>query len=165
MLLITGGTEVAFDGRDRAKCFHGLDQETFFKSITHFYARPKSIDEIPDAVVGAFKALRAPRPGPAVIELPTDVAAEEGMADIPPVVKGDRLCPDSADIDRVARVLRTAKRPAILAGSAVIHANATDALCSLRRGSQYSRCLFPFGEGGYARWASSDCGALFGAGG
>ena len=134
VLLITGGTEVAFDGRDRAKCFHGLDQETFFKSITHFFARPKSIDEIPDAVVGAFKALRAPRPGPAVIELPTDVAAEEGMADIPPVVKGDRLRPDGADIDRVARVLRTAKRPAILAGSAVIHANATDALCSLAEG-------------------------------
>ena len=134
MLLITGGTEVAFDGRDRAKCFHGLDQETFFKSITHFYARPKSIDEIPDAVVGAFKALRAPRPGPAVIELPTDVAAEEGVADIPPVVEGDRLCPDGADIDRVARVLRTAKRPAILAGSAVVHANATDALCSFAEG-------------------------------
>ena len=134
VLLITGGTEVAFDGRDRAKCFHGLDQETFFKSITHFFARPRSVGEIPDAVVGAFKALRASRPGPAVIEIPTDVAAEEGMAEIPPLIEGDRLCPDGADIDRVAEVLRAAKCPAILAGSAVIHADATDALRSLAEG-------------------------------
>ncbi len=128
VLLITGGTEVAFDGRDRAKCFHGLDQETFFRPIARFFARPKSIAEIPAAVVGAFRALRAPRPGPAVIELPTDIAAAEGMADIPPFVEGDRPRPRRAEIERVAKVLRASKRPIILAGHAVTHANATDAL-------------------------------------
>ena len=87
------------------------------------------------------------------------------MADIPPVVEGDRLCPDSADIDRVAEVLRTAKCPAILAGSAVIHANATDALCSLAEDLNIPVVYTRLGEGGYARWSSSDCGALFGAGG
>ena len=131
VLLITGGTEVAFDSRDRSKCFHGLDQETFFKPITRFFARPKSIDEIPDAVIGAFKALRAPRPGPAVIELPTDVAAAEGEADIPALIEGDRLAPSSAEIERLAEILHTAKRPVIVAGSAITHANATDALRSL----------------------------------
>lgn len=131
VLLITGGTEVAFDGRDRAKCFHGLDQEAFFAPITRFFARPKSIAEIPDAVVGAFRALRGPRPGPAVIELPTDIAAAEGTADIPPRVEGERPCPNNADIAQVARALRTAKRPVMLAGNAVTHANATDALCAL----------------------------------
>ena len=128
VLLITGGTEVEFDGRDRSKCFHGLDQETFFKPITRFFARPKSIAEIPDAVVGAFKALRAPRPGPAVIELPTDIAATEGIAEIPKKVEGDRLSPNTPEIERLAEKLREAKRPVILAGSAITHANATDTL-------------------------------------
>ena len=131
VLLITGGTEVAFDVRDRAKCFHGLDQESFFRPITRFFARPKSIAEIPDAVVGAFRALRGPRPGPAVIELPTDIAAAEGTADIPPLVKGERPCPHRTDIAQVARALRSTNRPVILAGGAVIHADATAALCSL----------------------------------
>jgi acetolactate synthase-1/2/3 large subunit len=131
VLLVTGGTEVAFDGRDRSKCFHGLDQETFFKPITRFFARPKSIGEIPAAVIGAFKALRAPRPGPVVIELPTDIAAAEGTAEIPPYIKGDCPEPNTAEIERVAQALQTSQRPVILAGSAITHANATDALLTL----------------------------------
>ena len=147
VLLITGGTEVAFDARDRAKCFHGLDQESFFQPITRFFARPRSIAEIPDAVVGAFRALRGPRPGPAVIELPTDIAATEGTADIPPLVKGERPDPHSADIAQVARALRSANRPVILAGSAITHADATDALCSLAEQCQLPVVYTRLGKG------------------
>ena len=82
VLLITGGTETAYDGRARSKCFHGLDQEAFLKPITRFFARPRSPAEIPAAVEGAFRALRAPRPGPAAIDLPADVAGAEGRAPI-----------------------------------------------------------------------------------
>ena len=64
VLLITGGTEVAFNGRDRSKCFHGLDQAAFFAPITRFFARPERIEDIPEAVTGAFAALRAPQAGP-----------------------------------------------------------------------------------------------------
>ncbi|MDP6037598.1 MAG: thiamine pyrophosphate-binding protein, partial [Candidatus Latescibacteria bacterium] len=115
VLLITGGTEVALDGRDRSKCFHGLDQETFFKPITRFYARPKSIEEIPAAVTGAFKTLRAARPGPAVIELPTDIAATQGTAEIPPYVEKECLNPNTTEIERVAQSLQKSQRPVILA--------------------------------------------------
>jgi acetolactate synthase-1/2/3 large subunit len=69
------------------------------------------------------------------------------MVDLPPVVEGDRLCPDSADIDRVAEVLRTAVRPAILVGSAVIHANATDALRSLAEGLKIPVVYSRLGKG------------------
>ena len=165
VLLITGGTEVAFDGRDRSKCFHGLDQETFFKPITRFFARPKSIEEIPDAVTGAFKALRAPRPGPAVIELPTDVAAAEGTAKIPPYVEGNCSEPNTTEIERIAQALQTSKRPVILAGSAITHANATDSLRTLAESLNIPVIYTRLGKGTFPDGhplAIGHCGAPFG---
>ena len=128
VLLITGGTEVAFNGRDRSKCFHGLDQAAFFAPITRFFARPERIEDIPDAVRGAFAALRAPRPGPAVIELPMDVAAAKGEADVPSYVEGNRPAPDPADLRRVADVIARMERPAILTGGNTADANASSEL-------------------------------------
>lgn len=128
VLLITGGTEVAFNGRDRSKCFHGLDQAAFFAPITRFFARPERIADIPEAVTGAFAALRAPRPGPAVIELPMDVAAAAGEADVPAYVNGDRPAPDPADIRRVAEVIARMERPAILTGGNTADAGAVSEL-------------------------------------
>ena len=128
VLLITGGTEVAFNGRDRSKCFHGLDQAAFFAPITRFFARPERVDDIPEAVTGAFSALRAPRPGPAVIELPVDVAAAEGQAGIAEYVNGMRPPPDSADLRRVAEAIARMERPAILTGGNTADANAAGEL-------------------------------------
>ncbi len=128
VLLITGGTEVAFNGRDRSKCFHGLDQAAFFAPITRFFARPERLEDIPVAVAGAFAALRAPRPGPAVIELPMDVAAAEGEADIAAYVEGNRPAPDPADLRRVAEVIARMERPAILTGGNTADANAAPEL-------------------------------------
>ena len=128
VLLITGGTEVAFNGRDRSKCFHGLDQAAFFAPITRFFARPERLEDIPEAVVGAFAALRAPRPGPAVIELPMDVAAAEGEADVPAYVDGYRHAPDPADLRRVAEVIARMERPAILTGGNTADADAASEL-------------------------------------
>ena len=128
VLLITGGTEVAYNGRDRSKCFHGLDQAAFFAPITRFFARPERIEDIPDAVRGAFAALRAPRPGPAVIELPMDVAAAKGDADVPAYVEGNRPAPDSSDLRRVAEVIARMERPAVLAGGNIADANAISEL-------------------------------------
>ena len=130
VLLITGGTEVAFNGRDRSKCFHGLDQAAFFAPITRFFARPERLEDIPEAVVGAFAALRAPRPGPAVIELPMDVAAAEGEADVPAYVDGYRHAPDPADLRRVGEVIARMERPAILTGGNTADANAASELRS-----------------------------------
>lgn len=131
VLLITGGTEVAFNGRDRSKCFHGLDQAAFFSPITRFFARPERIEDIPAAVTGAFSALRAPRPGPAVIELPMDVAAATGDTEVPAYVEGCRPAPDPTDLRRVAEVIARMERPAILTGGNTADADATSELRAL----------------------------------
>lgn len=128
VLLITGGTEVAHDGRDRNKCFHGLDQEAFFAPISRFYARPTTISQIPSAIEGAFQALRAPRPGPAVIELPVDIATAEGSAPIPARVGSLRPPTDEAALEKASEAISTMDAPVIIAGGNVIQAGACDEL-------------------------------------
>ena len=47
ILLVTGGVDRPLHQRDRAKMFHGLDQETFFRPLTRYYGCPQSADDIP----------------------------------------------------------------------------------------------------------------------
>jgi acetolactate synthase-1/2/3 large subunit len=149
VLLVTGGTEVVHNGRDRSKCFHGLDQAAFFAPIARAFARPERIEDIPDAVVGVFKALRAPRPGPAVIELPTDIAAAEGEVDIPSRVAGDRPAPDPEAVRRASEILSSMARPVILAGGNTIAAEATAELRTLAEALNAPVVLTRLGKGAF----------------
>jgi acetolactate synthase-1/2/3 large subunit len=131
ILLVTGGTEVSFDGRDRSKCFHGLDQAAFFAPITRAFERPLSVGEIPDAVTRVFEAMRSPRPGPTVLELPVDVASAEGDADIPGRVESPIDEPEVVALSKAAETIATFDRPVIIAGKNVIEADACDHLREL----------------------------------
>lgn len=147
VLLVTGGTAVSSDGRDRSKCVHGLDQAAFFAPITRFFARPTTLQEIPHAVVGAFEALRAPRPGPAVIELPIDVVSSEGEVSIPEFVPDDRPMPDRDALGRAVGVLGGCNRWVILAGANVIEANATGPISGLAEQTQTPVIMTRLGKG------------------
>ncbi|MSS69954.1 MAG: thiamine pyrophosphate-binding protein [Candidatus Latescibacteria bacterium] len=131
VLLITGGVDTRFEGRDRGKMFHGLDQATFFKPITKYYACPQTVADIPEAVAGAFRAMRAYRPGPAVLEFPPDVVSAEGEASIPPRVEALSPSPSEADLRAALRALQAAARPVILAGGGILAAGASADLVRL----------------------------------
>ena len=126
VLLITGGTEVALDGRDRSKCFHGLDQRAFFEPITRAFERPETIHDIPDAVERVFTALRAPRPGPAVLELPVDTAAQTGDVDIPDRITVNTPSPKASEIQDVSRAIEGYRKPVILIGKNITDSGASD---------------------------------------
>jgi acetolactate synthase-1/2/3 large subunit len=118
-LLVTGGTEIAYDGRDRSKCFHGMDQRAFFAPITRAFERPQSVEDIPSCVERVFTALRSSRPGPAVLELPVDVAASTGTVEIPNRITPGLDSPCPKDLTEVANAIRTYNRPVILIGKSV----------------------------------------------
>ncbi len=119
VLLITGGTEVAYDSRDRSKCFHGLDQEAFFRPITRAFERPKAVRDIPAAVQRVFTALRSPRPGPAVLELPVDIAAESAEVSIPARIAPTLPRAKTSEIPDVAAAIERYSKPVILVGKSV----------------------------------------------
>ena len=106
VLLITGQSDSEFYARDPSKMFHGLDQMSFFESVTKYCAIAQTIEEIPTVVENAFRAMRSGRPGPTVLEFPMDVVTGEGEVSIPPRVERQAAVPpNSADIQSAAEAL------------------------------------------------------------
>jgi acetolactate synthase-1/2/3 large subunit len=127
MLLVTGGVERPMHRRDRSKMFHGLDQEAFFRPITRYYGCPQSASEIPEMVHGAFSAIWSRRPGPAVLEIPPDLALEPcDSLPVPPLVRADlNRSPESAEVAATATLIRAWQKPLVLVGGDVIASQAT----------------------------------------
>jgi thiamine pyrophosphate-dependent acetolactate synthase large subunit-like protein len=103
-----------------------------FDAVRPYAAITKWADTIPsarhvvDRMRRAFTLVRSGRPGPVLLEVPGDVAAEEwdGPLEYRPV---PRLC-SGADPEAVrdaVRLLRGAKRPMIWAGQGVLYAEAS----------------------------------------
>ena len=133
VLLITGQHDSRHYGRDPAKLFHGLDQMSFFEPITRYREIARTAADIPRVVEQAFRVLRAPRPGTAMLEFPQD--AVTGPADglevpdrVPSLSAGT---PDEALLREAARSLGAASRPVLLAGNAVITGRAREQLRAL----------------------------------
>ncbi|HYI83945.1 MAG TPA: thiamine pyrophosphate-requiring protein [Acetobacteraceae bacterium] len=91
-----------------------------------------SAAEVPNVMRRAFTRLRNGRGGPVLVEVPTDMWAEElpGPLDYEPVLTA-RSAPDPADVKRAAALLAEAKRPVIYAGTGVHWARAWPQLLQL----------------------------------
>jgi 3D-(3,5/4)-trihydroxycyclohexane-1,2-dione acylhydrolase (decyclizing) len=104
-----------------------------FRPVSRFFDRVQRPEQLPEALLGAMRALTDPAAtGAVTISLPEDVQSE--AYDWPeelfahrtwPVV---RPSPDPAAIGRAAAALRRARRPLVVAGGGVIYADAVHAL-------------------------------------
>ncbi|MGI9489825.1 MAG: thiamine pyrophosphate-binding protein, partial [Geminicoccaceae bacterium] len=102
------------------------------KHITKSAEPITSAAEIPDVMRRAFTALRHGRGGPVLVEIPTDMFAEELPA--PPVYKAvasHRAGPDPEAIEAVAKRLASTQKLVIYAGQGVHYAKAWDELKTL----------------------------------
>jgi acetolactate synthase-1/2/3 large subunit len=101
-----------------------------YRGITKWVDMTYFADQIPILMRRAFVSLRTGRPGPVMLEIPTDVAFEqfdERLFAYSPV-KGWKSAGDPADIKRVATALIAAKNPVIRAGNGILYAHAWDEL-------------------------------------
>lgn len=88
--------------------------------------------EVPNVLRRAFSNLRNGRGGPALVEIPIDLFAEEfpGTLDYQPVVSA-RYGPDAADVRKAAAALVAAKNLVIYAGQGIHYARAWESLKKL----------------------------------
>lgn len=109
------------------------DSLKVLEPVSKFSACITQGNQLPHALTRAFMAMKAGRPGPAVLALTMDVQSEG----VPVGIKEEALSnpalpvPDSQLISRAAELLGSAKRPVILAGGGVLRSKAYKELIQL----------------------------------
>jgi acetolactate synthase I/II/III large subunit len=132
-LVLLGGAAPTFNqGRG---ALQEMPQVQLFAGITKWSDRVPSPELIPTYLAKAFRVARAGRPGPVFLELPWDVlsnGADEALADAQTRYRTEARCPgDPAMVAAALRVLASAERPVVLAGSSIWWDGAWDALRAL----------------------------------
>ncbi len=104
-----------------------------FKPLSRYFDRVWRPEQLPAALLGAMRVLTDPvETGAATIALPQDVQAE--AHDWPESLFAERTwhiarpLPEKSMIARAAEIIRTARKPLIVAGGGVVYSGATEAL-------------------------------------
>jgi thiamine pyrophosphate-dependent acetolactate synthase large subunit-like protein len=103
-----------------------------YETITKWAAQINQASRIPELMRRAYTKLRSGRPGPVLLEIPSDVAGEEVGAALtyePPTVV--RSAADPEAVRRAAQALLAAEQPIIHAGQGVLYAEASAELVRL----------------------------------
>ena len=106
-----------------------------FKPLSRYFDRVWRPEQLPAALLGAMRVLTDPvETGAATVSIPQDVQAE--AYDWPESLFAERTwhiarpLPERSVIARAADIIRTARKPLIVAGGGVIYSGATDALAA-----------------------------------
>src|SRR5438270_3197441 len=131
VLVISSGLPRASTGRSRGELHELKDQLALMEALAAWSRTVAGVEEIPDALRDAFRALRAGRPRAAYLQVPRDLLQIEAEVELlaPAAITPAR--PSAADIAATARLLREAQRPLIVAGAGVTAAGANRQLARL----------------------------------
>jgi 3D-(3,5/4)-trihydroxycyclohexane-1,2-dione acylhydrolase (decyclizing) len=109
-----------------------------FRPVSRYFDRVWRPEQLPGALLGAMRVLTDPvETGAVTLALPQDVQAE--AFDWPVELFAERTwhvarpLPEQAVLHRAAAVIRSARRPLIVAGGGVIYSGATEALDAFAR--------------------------------
>ena len=120
--------------RDRAQVFPLFSSARTYASVTKWVETLNQPGQVSEVMRRAFSLLRMGRPGPAMVEIPADVALEDVDASIVAAyrpVKATVPAGDARDIAAAARALVEARAPVIHAGQGVLYAEASGELVEL----------------------------------
>ena len=114
--------------RERDGRFPHFSSVRTYASVTKFVEQVRSAEGVGETMRRAFARLKMGRPGPVMVEIPTDVAEEEVEASVIEAyrpVKATVSEGDPGDVSRAAEALLKAKNPIIHAGQGVLYAAAS----------------------------------------
>jgi acetolactate synthase-1/2/3 large subunit len=127
LVAITGQVATNMIGTD---AFQEIDTYGLMLPITKHNYLVRSAQELLSIIPEAFRIATSGRPGPVAIDIPKDVQLqkikiaywpEPGKPDPFPVV-------DSEDINKFVHMLAEARRPVLMTGGGIIHADCSDAV-------------------------------------
>jgi acetolactate synthase-1/2/3 large subunit len=147
-LVVFGGrTPLGLRGKGAVQ---DVDQEALARPITKWAKAVTSPDLLPSMVVEALTVARSGRPGPAYVELPTDVLTSETPSATASVPRRAATSADPGLVDAAVRLLASAERPVCLVGGGAFWAAAGDELAAFSEATSipvatnsYARGLLP----------------------
>ena len=105
-----------------------MDVVEMFGPVTKWATTILHEDTIPEVIRKAVRVARTEKPGAVHIELPEDIAARQTSAQPLTPIRFRRPVPDDKIVDRAFELLRSARRPVILAGNGCIRKRASKQL-------------------------------------
>ncbi|MEW5810169.1 MAG: 3D-(3,5/4)-trihydroxycyclohexane-1,2-dione acylhydrolase (decyclizing) [Actinomycetota bacterium] len=136
-----------------------------FKPLSRYFDRVWRPEQLPAALLGAMRVLTDPaETGAATISLPQDVQAE--AHDWPESLFAERTwhigrpLPERSALVRAAEVVRSARRPLIVAGGGVIYSGANDALAEFAAQTGIPVCESQAGKGSLLHEHPQSVGAV-----
>ncbi|MEW5768877.1 MAG: thiamine pyrophosphate-binding protein [Pseudomonadota bacterium] len=132
VLAITGETSTYIFGRGGLQESSGeggaIDQAALFAGITRYRKLIERTDYLGQVLNQATRALLGPEPGPVLLSIPYNVQKETvdaGILEHVHIPRHDLACPTrAAPVEALARLLREARAPVIVAGHGCIRAGA-----------------------------------------
>jgi acetolactate synthase-1/2/3 large subunit len=106
---------------------HHSDNARVFEPVVKEWWQPSRVDDLPFMLHRAWNAMVSGRPGPILLDIPMDVQAEAADVRLPESDEREargRVRPAADDVERAASLLRSARRPVIVAGGGAILAEA-----------------------------------------
>lgn len=113
MILFMGQVRREEKGRE---AFQEIDVAKVFGTMAKWATEITDASQIPEVMQKAFSTALSGRPGPVVIGLPEDMLRDPVKIDHAPAFMAIRRTMGKSDIDAIARYLKKAKRPIVLAG-------------------------------------------------
>ncbi|WP_411903470.1 acetolactate synthase large subunit [Methylorubrum thiocyanatum] len=125
MIIITGQKGILSARQAR---FQIVDVIATMRPITKMARQIVSASSIPTIVRDAFRVAAEERPGPVLLELPEDIAAEEAESYTVPSHPIDIPVAHPKAIERAAEMILAAKRPLVMLGAAASRPRSTSDL-------------------------------------
>jgi acetolactate synthase I/II/III large subunit len=128
--LVTGSPHTYMRGHGLLQEFerrHHADNARVFEPVVKEWWQPSRVDDLPFMLHRAWNAMVSGRPGPILLDIPMDVQAEAADVRLPEPDEREargRVRPAADDVERAAALLRSARRPVIVAGGGAILAEA-----------------------------------------
>ena len=148
MIMITGQKGILSSRQAR---FQVVDVVGAFRPLTKMSRQIVSAASIPTLVRDAFRIAMEERPGPVLLELPEDIAAEL-VGDVPmvPVHPVDLPSASAPALDRAAAMILAAQRPLIMLGAAASRPRSTSGIDGFVRRTQIPFFTTQMGKGAVA---------------
>jgi acetolactate synthase-1/2/3 large subunit len=137
VLLFTGDTHVHMKGVGVLQEIERYQDSNFIRALEPLSKRAwrvESVCQLPRIMQRAFNQMLTGRSGPVVISLPMDVQSETADVELPESLfrrTNAKAAGQAEYVDAAIELMRTAKRPVILAGGAALRARASAELIEL----------------------------------